>query len=59
MKKSAIWMLGLAATGALAFAVAKKLQERASNEAGNDWIAACDEASKKLQLRIESFQKAS
>ena len=59
MKKATFWMLGVAATGALAYTLAKKLRAAESCELGKSWVEACDDATKSLQLKLESFQKAS
>jgi hypothetical protein len=59
MKKATFWMLGVAATGALAYALAKKLRGTETCELGRSWVDACDDATKSLQLKLESFQKAS
>ncbi len=59
MKKATFWMLGVAATGALAYALARKLRGAESCPAGKSWVDACDEATKSLQLKLETFQKAS
>lgn len=59
MKKATFWMLGVAATGALAYTLAKKLRAAESCELGKSWVDACDEATKSLQLKLETYQKAS
>ena len=59
MKKATFWMLGVAATGALAYALAKKLRATESCEIGKSWVEACDEATRSLQLKLETYQKAS
>ena len=52
-------MLGAAATGALAYTLAKKLRGSEQSELGRNWVEACEEATKSLQLKMESYQKAS
>lgn len=59
MKKATFWMLGVAATGALAYTLAKKLRSHEACESGKSWVDACDEATRSLQLKIETYQKAS
>lgn len=59
MKKATIWMLGVAATGAIAYALAKKLRGSETCESSKTWIDACDEATRSLQLKLEAYQKAS
>jgi hypothetical protein len=59
MKKATFWMLGVAATGALAYTLAKKLRGSEQSELGRNWVEACEEATKSLQLKMESYQKAS
>jgi hypothetical protein len=59
MKKATICMLSVAATGALAYALAKKLRGAETCDSKKSWIDACDEATRNLQLKLETFQKAS
>jgi hypothetical protein len=59
MKKATIWMLSAAATGVLAYALARKLRGAETCESNKSWIDACDEATRNLQLKLETYQKAS